>query len=893
MKTSAYILLKYWKKHKKNAAALMFSAVLLTAITLVYWLGQREINNRYFEENIYSNGAEELVIFNSNDELRSIVLNENKKIKTASAYKFGEFGDFAFGTVDDPHNIMRITLECGRLPTAENEVAVDRAVLNSLYWTGKTGDKISFDNKEYTVTGITDISLRNGSTLGMNSVYNLLDGHDMPDCKTLPLILFSEFEGSPQARIDYFSGIVSKKLTTEQAESSPEYTRICDALSEKIDYEKSSFMADFVGAGTIGGNHSTFRKNTADFYTLLFLTGGAVAVLSIFTVIRTIFHERQGNIAILKNIGMSRTKRLGMYAAECAALSVTATLAGFLAGTIVYFIILAVKVMFLGETNISGFTSDYYVTSRSVDPFVFSGIFSVSIMILSYFLNLVTVKIKFKTPRKNARPRGLTRCLNRVFRGGLTSFVQCACLVIICVSTVFSYMYYTINGKHAQSVMLGAPSNPLYAGGIDMKQANVAEYYFCDAPQITGVGSIDDPSGDFYAAETDFDGGFGDELARTFPEFAYAAGYLDQPFIITEEQSEMLENHIDFSRPQKREILLMYSSEEYQNFFDEGQIGSKNLYRAPTCLSDEKAINMLREYVREGEINIEKINAGEEILVVSATKNPPFTAGEEYTFASALYGKETYGISKINVSEPVKIGAVIRISDSADPLLKRLTTNDETQYSFLTTAAGAEKMGLHNARYTDVFAAEEMDGSIFPSEAKMTMISIKQLKAQDFLKRLKNAAGIIMTLIVMSLLGFSAYFNGIAMKIRKSGYQISVLRAQGAPLSKIKKVLLYKNLKIPFLAVIFSYIALKAAQMSANSLCDKWDELWMSGDEFVKKLSETIFMKNNWWQSGLEIPTLIFLAVFSAITLILTIISLRKFKGDIASDLNSWRTRQR
>lgn len=892
MKTSVYLVLKYWRKHKKNLMSLIFSAVLLTAITLVYWLTQREINNRYFEKNIYSDGSEELVIYNSNDELRSIVLNENKKIKNASAYKFGEFGDFAFGTVDDPHNIMRITLESGRLPAAENEVAVDRAVLNSLYWTGKTGEKISFDNKEYTVTGIMDISLRNGSALSANPVPNLLDGHDMTDCKVLPLILFSELEGSPQARIDFFSGIVSKKLTAAQAESSPEYTRIRDALSEKLDYDESSFWADFVGAGTIGGNHSTFRKRTADFYTLIFLTGGAVAVLSVFTVIRTIFHERQGNITILKNIGMSRTKRLEMYAAECVTLSAAATLAGFLAGTIVYSLILAVKVLFLGETNISGFTTDYYVTSRSVNPFVFSGIFSVSIMILAYFLNLVTVKIKFKASQKNARPRGLTLCLNRVFRGGVTSFVQCSCLVIICVSTVFSYMYYTMNGKHAQSVMLGAPVSSLYAGGIDMQKSNVAEYYFCTPPRITGVGNIDNPSGQFSATQTDFDSGFDDSLANTLPEYAFVTGFLEQPFVISEEIDNKLENQIDFSIPQARQMLLRYSAEEYQNFFDEGQIGSKNLYRAPTCLSDEKTINRLREYVCEGEINIEKINAGEEILVVSTTKNPPFTAGETHIFASALYGEETYGISELNVSESVIIGAVIRISDSADPLLKRLTANDETQYSFLTTATGAEKMGLHNARYTDVFATEELEGSVFPSEAKMTMISIKQLKTKELLKRLRNAGGIILTLIVMSLLGFSAYFNGISMKIRKSSYQISVLRAQGASVSKIKKVLLYKNLKIPFLAVFFAYLTLKAAQISANSLADEWDKRWMADDEFVKKLSETIFMNNNWWQTNLEIPTLIFLAFFSAITFTLTIISLRKFKGDIAGDLNYGRTKQ-
>ncbi|MDE6733254.1 MAG: hypothetical protein K2J77_10305, partial [Oscillospiraceae bacterium] len=813
MKTSFYLILKYWRKHKKNLAAVMFSAILLTSITLVYWLTQREINNRYFRENIYSSGAEELAIYNSNDELMQTVLSENKSIKTASAYKFGEFGGFAFGTVDDPYNIMRIKPEEGRLPADEGEVAVDRAVLNSLYWTGKAGDKITLDGMDYTVTGILDISHRTGSALSENAVYDPLDGHEIPECRTLPLILFSELEGSPQARIDCFSGIVSKKLTTEQAESSPEFTRIREALLERIDHEKSAFVWNFIGAGTVGGNHSTLDMSAASFYSMLFIAGAAVAALSVFSTLRIVFGERRGNILILNRLGMSRTKRVGMYAAECAALSALATLAGFLAGSIVYCLILAVKVLFLGEPNISGFTTDYNVISRSVDPFTFSAIFSASIIIFAYILNLITAGLKIKSPRKKAKPRKLTRCLNRVFRGGATSFVQCVCLVIICVCTVFSYMYYSVNGKYAQSIMLGAPVSRLYAGGIDMQSANVEEYYFCIPPQITGVGSADNPSGRFSATQTDFEGGFGDDLANALPEYAFAAGFLEQPFIISEEIDNELEYKIDFSSPQARELLLMYSAEEFRNFFDEGQIGSKSLYRAPTCLSDEKAINALSEYVREGEINIEKINAGEELLVVSASKTPPFTAGEARIFASALYGSETYGISDLNVSEPVRIGAVIRIPNNAEPLLKRLTANAETGYSFLTTANGAEKIGLHNARYTDVFAAEELGGSFFPAEAKMTMISIKQLKTQEFLKRLKNAAGIILTLIVMSLLGFSAYFNGIAMRIRKSVYQISVLRAQGAPLLRIKRVLLYKNLKIPFIAVIISYIALKAAQM--------------------------------------------------------------------------------
>lgn len=892
MRTSIYIIFKYWKKHGKNLAALIFSAVLITAITLVFWLSHRENTNRYLNEIYNASGTDELAIYNSNDELKSFVLSENKKIKTASAYKFGDFGEYAFGTVDDPHNIMRIKLESGRLPLSENETAVDRAVLNALYWTGKVGDSITFDNKEYTVSGILNISYRNGSTLGRNRLYSMLDDNEMPECEVLPLIIFSEFEGVPQARIDYFTGIVSKKLTTEEAERSPEYISISNGLYERLDPQKNVFHWDCIGAGTVDGLFSTVDLDTANFYVLLFIAGAVVASLSVFTVLRSVFQERENNISILKQLGMSRKKRLGMYVIEYAALTVFTTLTGFVTGSAVYGAIFAFKVLFLKESNFSGFTSDYYVISRSVEPFAVAGVFSVAIIFLAYFLNLLTVGMKYKSPSKTAKPRRLWRCFDRIFRSGLTSFIQIACIAVICVSVIFSYMYTTINGKHLQSIMLGAPHEDLVAGGVDMKKTNVAEYYYCVPQSISGVQNINNPSGAFSTTQKDFDSGFGDELANSLPEYAFAFGILEQPFIVGDEADNRLGDWIDFSDWNVRELLLEFSPDEFKNFFDEGQVGSKDLYRAPTCMADEKVISQLSEYIREGEIDLEKINAGEEILVVSASANPPLKAGEEYVFGSAQSGEDSFGMSELRVTEPIKIGAVIRLRDSADPLLKRMAAYSESSYSFLTTATGADKMGLHNARYTDVFSTEELHGNPFPSEAKMKLISIKQLKTEAILRRLKNGAVMILTLAVMTLLGFSAYFNGISMKIRRKSYEISVLRAQGAAISKIKKVLMTRSILIPFSAVVFSYIVLKFFQFSANSLADKWDALYTSGDEYVMKLSKTIFMRNNWWQANVEIPILVFLAFFTTITFIITRISLNKFKGNIAGDLNEGRKRR-
>ncbi|MGN0684315.1 MAG: hypothetical protein ACI4JY_11615, partial [Oscillospiraceae bacterium] len=88
------------------------------------------------------------------------------------------------------------------------------------------------------------------------------------------------------------------------------------------------------------------------------------------------------------------------------------------------------------------------------------------------------------------------------------------------------------------------------------------------------------------------------------------------------------------------------------------------------------------------------------------------------------------------------------------------------------------------------------------------------------------------------------------------------------------------------------YAVLKIMQISANSLANRWDELVSKNDEFVQKIKETGLMRNNWWQANLELPMIVLLLIFTAVTVFLTFAALRKFKGDIASDLNSGRTRQ-
>ncbi len=146
MKTPIYLTYKFWKKHLKNAFALLFSGTLLTAIVFVYLMSSREA----FARSIYSEyecvGHHDIIIGNSNDE----VLNKITEGKSGYYYGFinvlGTMGNginsFPYGTVHDEHNIYFVPLDEGRMPETVDELAIDRGVLELLSWAGKCGDSI-------------------------------------------------------------------------------------------------------------------------------------------------------------------------------------------------------------------------------------------------------------------------------------------------------------------------------------------------------------------------------------------------------------------------------------------------------------------------------------------------------------------------------------------------------------------------------------------------------------------------------------------------------------------------------------------------------------------------------------------------------------------------------
>ncbi len=892
MKAFIFIVLKYWGKHLKSAFALIFSGALLTAIVFTMLMSAREECVRFYHNVFDMEGHYDIIIANSNDELLSKITESKKNYDHGVINVFGEMGyrenRFTYGTISDKHNLWHVPLDEGRMPETENEIAAVGTVLDACYWVGKCGGTITLDGKEYTVTGII-----NSDYGKQRPVYDpFLPSNFWPKseiCNSpyrIPLIFVGKSDEAPLYRIDLIGGFFAPDITDNEVEEFANY------LYELVGYEDRWF--DYKRDTNI--LYARIHTQPTKFLMVIAWIGAAISALSVYSVLRTIFIERHGRIEILKRIGMSKRRIYYMYALECAGFAIIQTLIGLLAGLAAYGGIWLFKTSALAEKPYSAFTDLAIVYEKTSDPVFFACLVSIVVAVSAYLINVLTAKTKQKTPDKNAKNRSLYRCFAAAFRQSKITVVQLISLTLICYSAIMGYMFYTDNGKEITPPLAYFPSKVSYsAKGFDMEKNNIEEYYFSTPPTVNILGHMNNkPIYSFPFIMDDFSGGFDDELAAQLPEGSFITGNLEQTFIASDDAYEYFDE-IDLSNEVVRETFLEFSDKKFSNFFDDGELGSKNMYRISTKLAPSSAVNSLTENARAESVNIDALNRGEEILLVYNSEKPPFEVGGSITIYSAAAMDSGYGISELAAAE-VKIAAIIQIPKDMGEI-ERYTVLGEENCNFLTTAKGAQAMGFPGAAYTELYSHEEIDGGIFPSSSQMQFQSLSQMKRNNVIDSIARYSGVTLILLLMSLLGFSGYFNGIGLKISQKKYEISVFRAVGVPISDIRKRVFLDSFKIPAAASVLSYGLVKLTQLImklAYLRVISPHENMSSKEErsMIRSLINNFFLDNVMWQVNVEIPSLILLVVLCIVTFILTAAALRKFKGNIADDMNVGRTRE-
>ncbi len=903
---------KYWRKHKKSLAALLFSGVLLCAVVCCAFLMIRQDQRRWLDDYYDQHGYYTVAVPTPTSYDKVIDLLSTDETTRGTMYVTGEAGigadKFQIGTLDDPDDLAHIPLESGRMPQTENEIAIGRNVLNKFGFFGKVGDDITLDTGTYKLVGIIDKSYDGARPGSLIHEQNTNQGNtyytdEMKPKYYMPL-MFTGGDGSKHAKYSWVM-LYNTKQFAYKSISSPLHE--IEMYLEKSGFDYYSAQAETNISLWDHYNHmpATVKFNLIGYQNinispttrkLLIFTGlsAIIAVLSVIATLKNIFSERENTISMLRRIGMSKRRVRVMYTIECLVLTLVQTALGLGIGSLAHLLITKAEVWALDKKDLLGFTSDPLVTGISLDPFIVAVLCSVFVLAIGYIFSALLTGRRRRLGRRR-KPHSLYRCISKVFANKGVTVIQTLSLSLICFGVLFGYMVYHNTTGNYHKDEKGEVQFTKYVdtkyGELDLEQDDLKECYNTNISFEHGLNDLT------LMKNADKYHGIDDSTADTLAN-CFSTGLLPQTFIAKLGDTE-LKYRITIGTDEEKKFISDHSCADAKALI----ASDRKMYRTRTRLADKATIEKLSQYVVSGSIDADKLNAGEQMLLVVTDGEPLYTSGDTLTVGSSMT-KQGYGIEDLTLCD-VQIGAVVVLPKDMDRVLKYATC-DKADYNLLTTVTGAQKIGLHGAMYTELLSRDEI-GDKLPLGTGFEVFSLRQQQKQIFRQNAQMYISIGLVILLMSLLGFAAYFNGIGMKIRMKEYQLSIMRAVGTPLKHLRRRLTLDSIRIPVVSAVTAYGSMRlvqqlmlhahdkyellntqAADQAAQGNLDRYHELF----DKATQISQKYLVGSQMWYVSALLPTLVVFSVMCLVTILLTRRSFKMFTPNIAYSISKGRKRR-
>ncbi len=900
-----YILCKYWRKHLRTAFALLFSGLLLTAIITTVFLFVREGVNQEVESKYDYSGKYDVLLIVPDDLKNELVPADADCIHEIVTVpgKVDFYGkEYAYGyTTEMGYNLLHIPMVSGSLPVSENEAAVAQSLLESVGYLGKSGDSITINGKQYILKGIIGEDYYRRDRC---EKIEYTEDDEIP-LKPLPLIYVGKPSDTPAASyiIDLYEGegIVTRNDYGFHGIFDTPADEFLAKMRER--YPPESDDTDFYHFAT-NSHEENFvhgqRFINANTFWLIIMSSicALIAVLSFICMLNIVFKERENTDRLLHNIGFSKSKSVIMYATEAVMLFIVQTVLGIALGILFYILIFSVRVKFMGMKPYSGFSTDPIVLGATADPIVIAVIFSAITIALGYLV-FMPVVLSSKKQKKRLLPclGSAGSMISRALSSKGITLIQTVALSLIVFGTTLGYMRYTRDGKECHNYLLFDFPPVYYAGWLDMEEYGIADYLNCDPIGVISLGAEENHS--LKIADFNYSVGLSDKDTENFPD-ALSFGYIGNTFAVCDSETfaynDNRETKIQIDDSMKDSIAAA-SDEQYKSFLGSDGIGDKYCYNIPIRLADEKTLKALSSCISGGMPDISALNSGEQIILVRNYDRNVYKEGDNIEIMALTANDTGYGIGKVT-EHTFKIGATLTLDGLTDKTLDYLLDfgfkdQSNSGYFLLTTAAGAASSGFPGAVYSSIYSSTDIDGGLVPTTAGMTRDNLSELKMQSFIDKFKRLSGTAATIVIMSLLGFAAYFSCIGLKIRMRSYEISVLRALGTPLSRIRRKLFISNLRIPIISTVIAGLAAYGVELFTGMMYDKVVYLKESAqDDIAADIMNYCFLHDVPWTVPLIKPLVIIFIVLSIITVILTLLSTKKFTSEISVQLNEERKRR-
>lgn len=588
------------------------------------------------------------------------------------------------------------------------------------------------------------------------------------------------------------------------------------------------------------------------------------AIFFIYYSLKNVIRERMKSFNMYSLFGLSRKKILTMLLLELGILLLVSVLAGAVGGIISYKIIYWIQTLADSTKPLSGMEVNEIVKAVSINPYLYSLFLTIQSAVIAVVFVLVSMKAPSPLDAvqtiSSARQTGKRRISNKlnqyiahtmqfsIFQRGAVM------VVVICTYAVLFFGSLYLYGDYESSIeSYNAELEALELKDLDYlssKNFTKANYEIaCLNRRNRGI------TADEYAALAEspeveeIQGCIEIKSAKLLEEKEEKKQLINQESLgqYTEEALSGFEELIE--KTQKKHG---YTMEEYDSLFNIPIVAV-----SPQCISEK----FTREYVIEGNIDLEKINEGKEIILFLPDKEaeaayqvgkkihftdltiesediedynfstgnflpemvPDFTYQYESDMTGEILTQGAYAIGE-RIDFEVVIGAIVYMEDDWNEFYytSGLLT-DESPFCFLTTTDALPQYGVADHNYTkvgvklrknaDYDAFEELWYSVNDRDSDMLLLSAGNIKDDIMAQKSKFVFIIFLFLIILVLLSFMILACFIRLQLNEYASNVIILQMLGCSSVKIVLIWLRMIVKYVLLAGLVGWLPLFLYEM--------------------------------------------------------------------------------
>lgn len=872
MRYDLFVILKYWEAHKKQAASILLSFILIISYIFVsLCMVRTELRRTYFDNQHSSTttqydtvgcGGYNYIFYNISKEAADAIASDELVEKSAYYYSVGYMGNsdlkYTTGCYPDAtaFDMSGSRLIEGNLPSGSGEAAVSEIVLERLGISAEVGETIvltSYEGqqaesgieKEWKLVGILEDD--GGKVTRETCSYSSTTYFE-------PVILLAsadiDMQNSPISQMICFtdgtklSAAIQKEMKTASEDDISRYDEfLMNYLSECDGFSAGAYDSSyFTTVSNLNENYEGYLKSAkSNFYSYTAIAAGLLMAITLSCSLFVILQEKIKSMRLLRRIGYSTARLRRMLIAEGILLAFFGILLGFVVAAGLYEALLQVQYHIFGLEIYRAYGVEWGIKQITYSPIVVSILAVCAVSFVSFAIPVIRMKTMLrntdkKINRSSVQAHSIGGSIRKIFHQPLIHILQIVSLTLVITVSCTALMFFSTNGKSSWQ-------NP--------QIISQGKYFETDIGldcRIYGIDcTVENQQNSFVAGlmATEVESGFSVQQADSLENSelfsaCYGWTYLDNIF---------------FAYPQKTDVTadLFY--------YDDSQFapGEKEYYRLSEYdvygVSSALLVNdfMLNEIISSYSENLNSVSDvdKDEVVILSLNGSAPFQIGESLPLFTA-YGtadaEAPFGYDlKYAERFCTEVSEVIYIEES-DLLLYHILEKYSSDYIILFPVSTAQNFTLPYQNFDSIYL--KYKDNVSDQKVKLlidsiyTPISYMQTRTitdctndynHSMIKEYIIAFTVFGLMFILSLIG---YFQTLRLQVYQKSANIRNLRALGISKKTLCTSMYKQFIKIPIMSGLLSIASVYGVRWFLKWQYDECTNLYNMAFEYTDQSSK-------------------------------------------------------